>query len=91
LAEGFFHEVVEPILEWHYPSMRYSAALIGSGSEVLEFDTKMSTDHHWGPRVMIFIKPEDFVSKRDEIRAILSNELPTSYRGYSTNFSKPNP
>ena len=71
--------------------MWYSAALIGSGSEVLEFDTEMSTDHHWGPRVMLFLSPGDFKSKRDAIRTILSNELPTTYLGYSTNFLEPDP
>ena len=69
--------------------MRYSAALIGSGSEVLEFDTEMSADHHWGPRVMLFLPPDDFKSKTDAIRTVLSKELPPAYLGYSTNFSEP--
>jgi len=91
LAEGFFHEEVKPILKSHYPDLSYSAALIGSGSEVLEFDTEMSTDHHWGPRVMLFLRPDDFKLKRNAIRIVLSNELPTTYLGYSTNFSEPDP
>jgi len=91
LAEGFFHEEVEPVLKSHFPELRYSAALIGSGSEVLEFDTEMSTDHHWGPRVMLFLRTDDFNSKRDAIRTALSNELPPTYMGYPTNFSEPNP
>lgn len=90
LAEGFFHEEVEPILRSQYPNLSYSAALIGSGSEVLGFDTEMSMDHHWGPHTMLFLRPDDFKSKRDEIRIFLSNELPKTYRGYSTNFSEPN-
>ena len=89
LAEGFFHEEVEPILKSRYPDLRYSAALIGSGSEVLEFDTEMSADHHWGPRVMLFLRPGDFKAKSDVIRTALGNELPPTYLGYSTNFSKP--
>jgi len=91
LAEGFFHEAVKPILKIHYPDLRFSAGLIGSGSEVLGFDTEMSTDHHWGPRVMLFLRPGDFKTKRDSIRTVLSNELPTTYLGYSTNFSEPDP
>jgi hypothetical protein len=91
LAEGYFQEKVEPILTSHYPDLRYSAALIGSGSEVLGFDTEMSTDHHWGPRAMLFLRPDDFASNWEAIRAVLSNELPTTYLGYSTNFSAPNP
>jgi len=88
LAEGFFHEEVEPILGSRYPGLQYSAALIGMGSEVHGFDTEMSTDHHWGPRAMLFLHPDDFKSKRDAIWASLSNELPTTYLGYSTNFSR---
>lgn len=75
LAEGFFHEEVEPILRSHYPDLRYSAALIGIGSEVLEFDTEMSTDHHWGPRVMLFLSPDDFKYKRDGIRCRITTRL----------------
>lgn len=91
LAEGFFREAVKPILESHYADLQYSAALIGGGSEVLEFDTEMSTDHHWGPRVMLFLSPVDFKTKRDAIRTVLSNELPRIYMGYPTSFSPPDP
>ena len=48
LAEGFFNEEVEPIMKSNFQGLAYSAALIGSGSEVLEYDTEMSADHHWG-------------------------------------------
>jgi hypothetical protein len=91
LAEGFFSEEVKPILESCFPGLQYSAALIGSGSEVLEYDTEMSVDHHWGPRVMLFLKPDDFNTKKDSIKTILSQYLPPVYRGYSTNFSAPDP
>jgi Domain of unknown function (DUF4037) len=91
LAEGFYQDAVKPILASHYPDLRYSAALIGSGSEVLGFDNEMSRDHHWGPRVMLFLSTDDFKVKRDAIRSALSTELPPQYRGYSTNFAPPDP
>jgi hypothetical protein len=91
LAEGFYHDAVKPILASHYPDLRYSAALIGSGSEVLGFDTEMSRDHHWGPRVLLFLSTDDFKVKWDAIRSVLSNELPPQYLGYSTNFAPPDP
>jgi hypothetical protein len=91
LAEGFYRDEVRPVLQAHFSGMKYSAALIGSGSEVLRFDTEMSTDHHWGPRVMLFLRSNDYKKERDKIREVLSRELPTAYRGYSTNFSEPNP
>jgi hypothetical protein len=91
LAEDFFKEAVEPILESYYPGLRYSAALIGSGSEVLGLDDEISSDHHWGPRVMLFLNPKDYEFKRDAIKNVLSEELPVVFRGYSTSFSEPNP
>ncbi|OGO32558.1 MAG: hypothetical protein A2Z29_04125 [Chloroflexi bacterium RBG_16_56_11] len=91
LAEGFYREIVGPILAARFPALRYSAALIGHGSEVLQFDTEMSTDHNWGPRVILFLTPEEYELKRDAIRTFLSRELPLTYRGYPTNFSEPNP
>jgi hypothetical protein len=91
LAEGFYNEAVKPVLEAGFPDLKYSAALIGGGSEVLGFDTEMSADHHWGPRVILFLNADDFTSKRDVIRTVLSNKLPVVYRGYPTNFSSPDP
>jgi hypothetical protein len=89
LAEGFYQEAVKPILDADFPGLVYSTALIGPGSEVLLLDTEMSADHNWGPRVMLFLQPEDYNSKKDDIRVILSKKLPETYRGYPTNFSAP--
>ncbi|MDP8241015.1 MAG: DUF4037 domain-containing protein [Candidatus Hatepunaea meridiana] len=91
LAGGFFREAVCPILTKYVPRLEYTAALIGCGSEVLRFDTEMSTDHHWGPRVMLFLHPEDFDHRRIAISSLLSAKLPLTFRGYSTNFSAPDP
>jgi hypothetical protein len=54
LGKLFYLEAVEPILNASFPGLQVSAALIGSGSEILGFDTEMSADHHRGPRVMLF-------------------------------------
>jgi hypothetical protein len=89
LAELFYREAVKPILDAHFLGLRYSAALVGPGSEVLGFDTDMSRDHHWGPRVMIFVSETDFAAKVGEIREVLSRTLPATFCGYSTNFSEP--
>jgi hypothetical protein len=89
LAHGLFVQHIEPILAAAYPQLRYSAGLIGSGSEVLGFDTPMSADHHWGPRAMLFLEPADVLRLGAEIRALLAQQLPPTYRGYSTHFSAP--
>lgn len=85
LAELFYHEAVKPILDQVAPGLRYSAALIGSGSEILGFDTERSTDHHWGPRLMVFLSEADF-PQADAISTVLSERLPHRFHGYPTNF-----
>lgn len=89
LSELFFHEAVKPILDKHFPNLQYSAALIGFGSEVLGFDTPLSTDHMWGPRLILFLSEENFKEQKNTIAETLSQQLPGTFRGYSTSFSKP--
>src|SRR5215216_1916770 len=91
LCELFYQKEVRPILKRELPRLRYSAALIGWGSEVLGFDTPMSRDHHWGPRVLLFLSENDYPRLHKKISHMLSAELPVEFRGYSTNFSKPEP
>ncbi len=91
LGELFFHEVVQSVLAAHFPGLDYAAALIGSGSEILGFDTEMSTDHHWGPRAMLFLNETDFTRHVESITDIMRHELPHTFHGYSTNFAPPNP
>ena len=91
LSGLFFGEAVRPILDAEFPSVPYSAALIGDGSEVLGFDTEMSADHHWGPRVMLFFKDSDFEEYRERVRETLRHRLPHSFQGYPTNFTDPDP
>jgi uncharacterized protein DUF4037 len=91
LGRSFFLEAVKPVLDARFPDLQFSAALIGSGSEILGFDTEMSTDHHWGPRVMLFLKEADYQHHHKAIDQALRNELPTRFHGYSTNFTLANP
>src|SRR6185436_2140967 len=91
LSRLFYETEVKPILDQTFPHLRHSAALIGWGSEVLGFDTSISRDHHWGPRVLLFLSERDSPKWRDKVSEVLSKELPYSFKGYSTNFSKPEP
>jgi hypothetical protein len=91
LSRLFYETEVKPILDQTFPRLRHSAALVGWGSEVLGFDTRISRDHHWGPRVLLFLSERDSPKWRDKVSEVLSNELPYSFKGYSTNFSKPEP
>ena len=91
LSRQFFEYAVRPIIKRAAPHLKYAAALIGSGSEVLGYDDEMSTDHHWGPRVMLFLDEADYADKREVIDQALREQLPPTFSGYSTNFSEPNP
>lgn len=91
LSEAFYWEAVRPLLELHVPDLPHTAALVGSGSEVLGFDDVMSTDHHFGPRVMLFLRPEDHARHAATLWAMLAHQLPLTFRGFPTNFSTPDP
>jgi hypothetical protein len=52
LSGAFYREVVRPQLV----DLPHAAALLGWGSDILGFDTERSTDHGWGPRLLIFLE-----------------------------------
>lgn len=90
LASGFFNDLVQPILAAVEPDLKYDAALVGPGSEVLGLDDETSQDHHWGPRVILFLRESDFESMRNVLIQALSDQLPSSYQSFSTHWSLPN-
>lgn len=91
LSAEFYREAVAPLLAAEFPAVPHSAALIGSGSEVLRFDAEMSSDHHWGPRAMIFLCEADHARYHEAMHLMFSQRLPRTFRGYPTNFTPPNP
>ena len=91
LSQDFFFEVVKPILDAEFPQLEYSAGQIGTGSEILGYDDEMSTDHHWGPRLIMFLNDQDLDEFRDSVKQTLRLNLPHTFRGYPTNFSPPDP
>ncbi|MEM7029982.1 MAG: DUF4037 domain-containing protein [Chloroflexota bacterium] len=91
LSELFYQEVVQPILDQHFPNLVYSAGLIGYGSDVIGFDTPISTDHMWGPRLNLILQEEDYATLQRRILDTMRQELPYEFKGYSVNFSDPDP
>lgn len=89
LGELFYREAVLPILAAHFPHLAHSAGRLDGGSEVLGFDTPLSTDHTWGPRVTLFLSEEDFQRHRGRIIGTLADDLPLEVHGYSTHFGPP--
>ncbi|MFE0465174.1 DUF4037 domain-containing protein [Kitasatospora sp. NPDC058965] len=87
LSRRFYHEAVRPALDEAVPGTVHSAARLGSGSEVLGFDTARSADHEWGPRLQIFLSPRDATRHAARIRDLLSDRLPKTFCGYPTHFA----
>ena len=86
----FFEEVVGPLVAAQFPDLAYSATLIGYGSDVLGYDTALSTDHEWGPRLQLFLDGGDeaaFYQVANPLHETFEQHLPATFRGYSTNFS----
>jgi hypothetical protein len=81
LSRRFYWEVVRPLLDARFPELAHAAARIGPGSDVLGFDTEMSTDHDWGPTVRIFLRDAD-ADRAGAIRDLLRHELPRVFLGY---------
>ena len=82
----FYEEAARPLLEAHFPALRYSAAMLGWSSEVLGYDDEESRDHNWGPRFQLFLTQADYDQHGAAIKETLARLLPREFRGYSTNF-----
>ena len=85
LNRGFYIDIVRGIIHSKYPSLTYASGLLGHCSGCLGFDTLISTDHGWGPRLQVFLKNDDYRSLKAEMHEMFSHELPLKYRGFPTN------
>jgi hypothetical protein len=83
VARAFYTEVVAPIVG----ARPHAAARLGSGSDVLGFDTERSTDHDWGPRVQLVLADDHEPGDADAVRRALDAQLPESFRGLRVRFS----
>ncbi|GHJ40411.1 DUF4037 domain-containing protein [Streptomyces sp. TS71-3] len=86
LSRAFYAEAVRPLLDEAVPGLVHSAARLGTGSDVLGFDTERSADHDWGPRLQVFLRPQDVDAHGARLSAVLSERLPKTIRGYPTHF-----
>ncbi|MFI6083998.1 DUF4037 domain-containing protein [Streptomyces sp. NPDC051217] len=91
LSRILYEEAVRPVLDRAYPGLPYAAARVGSGSEVLGFDTPRSADHEWGPRLNLFLAPDEAAEHGAELRRLLAERLPKHVRGWPTHFRHHDP
>lgn len=79
LSRRFYDEVVRPLVG----DRSHGAALLGWGSDVLGYDTERSTDHGWGPRVLVFLEDESAV---ETVQRSVSERLPEEFHGWPVRF-----
>jgi hypothetical protein len=79
LSGAFYRDAVRPLLG----DLRHSAALLGWGSGVLGYDTARSTDHGWGPRLLVFVGSDVDGAGVD---AAIEAGLPETYAGRPVRF-----
>ena len=89
LSEIFFQETIKPLLAANYPGLTYSAARLGWGSDVMGFDTPMSMDHGWGPKITLFLAEDAYSDLHKQLPDFFTWNLPFQIRGFPINFGEP--
>jgi hypothetical protein len=84
LSAAYFSDVVAPLLASRLPGIRYAAARLGSGSDVLGLDDDTSRDHDWGLRLTLLVEDEDAIT---DVRDLLDLALPDEFLGHPTRFA----
>jgi hypothetical protein len=87
VSRQFHREFIEHTLADHFPDLLYASALIGPGSEVLGFDTEMSTDHDWGPRVLLFLREED-LERKEQVMLCFEAHHPVMFLEYPVDLGR---
>ncbi|MEP6851445.1 MAG: DUF4037 domain-containing protein [bacterium] len=82
LSGAFYREAVRPLLD----GRSHAAALLGWGSDVLGYDTARSTDHGWGPRLLILLGQGTDPAQAAALSAELDERLPESFHGWPVRF-----
>ena len=83
LARGYLDQVVAPLLASRWPDLRYAAARLGSGSDVLGLDDATSRDHDWGLRLTLLVDRATVADVTDH----LERALPAAHGGWPTRFA----
>lgn len=79
LSRAFYVEVLAPVV-----GAPHAAALLGTGSDVLGYDTMRSTDHDWGPRAVILVARDDVDAAAARVAAV----LPHTFRGWPVSIGR---
>jgi hypothetical protein len=81
LSRRFYWRAVRPLLDENFTDLPHAAALIGPGSEALDFDSELSMDHDWSPSVVLFLREED-AGLSEPVGGMLAERLPHRFLGF---------
>ena len=81
LSRALYEGFVAPALASRLPGLRYAAALVGHGSDVLGYDSPRSTDHDWGPRLQVILTDQDLADQSDHVLEVIDEALPERVLG----------
>lgn len=89
LSEGFYWEIVRPLIARRFPQLleKHAAGLIGYGSDVLGYDDDLSRDHEWGARCYIWLLDSDYDEYAASLDQAFDEEIPILFQGYPARFS----
>lgn len=79
LSRAFYDDVLASVV-----GVPHAAALLGTGSDVLGYDTARSTDHDWGPRGVIFVAEGAIAGVKRAVAAA----LPEKFRGWPVSIGR---
>jgi Domain of unknown function (DUF4037) len=85
LGDAFHQDLVGPLIRRELPRLRYAAARLGSGSDVLGLDDATSRDHDWGLRLTVLVDEADRGAVRP-LTQLLDRSLPEQFRGRPVRF-----
>jgi Domain of unknown function (DUF4037) len=86
LGGAFHQDLVGPLIRRELPRLRYAAARLGSGSDVLGLDDATSRDHDWGLRLTVLVDEADRAAVRP-LTQLLDRGLPEQFRGRPIRFA----
>ena len=89
LSEIFFKSAVGPIMKEVFPEIDFAAGRMDYGSDVLGFDTPMSMDHGWGPKITLYLREDHYKIYHEKLNVYFANHLPFTIQGFPTNFGEP--
>ncbi|MBN2420410.1 MAG: hypothetical protein JXL81_13560, partial [Deltaproteobacteria bacterium] len=83
LSRGYFEEVCRPSIKKYLPEHidKMAFGLVGDGSECYWFDDEISRDHDFGPRIMVWVLPNDYNDFGAELKKILQ-VMPKNFMGF---------